>query len=120
MPKLLLNCLVVAGAGALGAVSRYAVSLLFTWTTFPLGTFLINLTGSFILGWFMVAFGEKVALSDPWRLAIAVGFLGAYTTFSSFMYESDKMLQNADWLRAAAYLAGSVFLGLLAVRLGMI
>lgn len=118
--NILWNCLWVAGFGAVGAVARYGVGMLFRWTTYPLGTLVINLSGAFVLGWLYTALAKPDGANDTWRLAVGVGFLGAYTTFSTFMYESDKLLSDAQWLRASSYLAASLFLGLLAVRLGVI
>ena len=115
----LIDCLWIAGAGAVGAVARYGVMQLFAWTTYPLGTLVINVTGSFVLGWLYTQFNEHADGGRVWRLAIGVGFLGAYTTFSTFMWESDRAINDAAWIRAASYLAGSLFLGLVAVRLGV-
>ena len=117
--RMLLNCLWIAGAGAIGALARFGVGRVLNWPAFPLGTLLINVSGSFLLGWLYAAFQEPTPANESWRLAIGIGFLGAFTTFSSFMYESDRMLNDAEWIRAASYLAGSVFLGLIAVRLGV-
>ena len=103
-----------------GRFARYGVTRVFAWTTYPLGTLVINISGSLFLGWFMTVISDRVEFSDTWRLAIGVGFVGAYTTFSTFMFESDKLLQDGAWLRASSYLAASFFLGLLAVRCGVI
>ncbi len=81
---------------------------------------LINLSGSFFLGWFLTFVGNRVVVSEMVKLAIAVGFVGAYTTFSTYMYESDRMMQEGASLRATLYLGGSLVLGLLAVRMGVI
>jgi CrcB protein len=96
-------------------------------SAFPFGTFFINISGSFFLGWFMTALGNRLPGSGPvWitandlRLMIAVGFTGSYTTFSTFEYETHKLLTDGDWLAGAAYVALSVFVGLAAVRLGVI
>src|SRR5438105_2891230 len=95
--KLLIQYLAVAGAGALGAMARLAVGTAcgraFTGTNFPIGTMVINISGSLFLGWFAIA-GPKSLLSDTTRIAIAVGFVGAYTTFSTFMYESNLLLKD--------------------------
>ena len=118
MPKILIDYLAVAGAGALGAMSRLAVARLFTWSTFPIGTLVINVTGSLFLGWFMAYIQPRVNFSDTVRLAIATGFIGAYTTFSTFMYETDAKIQEKSFFIAALYLCGSILLGLAAVRAG--
>jgi CrcB protein len=86
----------------------------------------INLSGSLFLGWFMTVLSDRLVLSesawlraDDLRLMVAVGFTGAYTTFSTFEYETHKLLGDGDGLAGASYVAISVFLGLLAVRLGV-
>jgi CrcB protein len=127
--KVLTQVLLVAFGSALGGLTRWGVALAagrLLGTAFPVGTLIINLTGSLFLGWFMTvvtdrlpnAAGKWWVRPDDLRLMVAVGFTGAYTTFSTFEYESDKLLRDGDNLAAAAYIAGSVFLGLLAVRLG--
>jgi CrcB protein len=95
-------------------------------TAFPWGTFFINLSGSFFLGWFMTELSERLMPGgggwlrpDDLRLTVAVGFTGAYTTFSTFEYESHGLLRDGDGLAGMTYLFASVFLGLLAVRLGI-
>jgi CrcB protein len=119
--KVVINCAAVAAGGALGAVARYLVAVICAQafgTGFPVGTFLINITGSFILGWFVAATAARTNVSDATRLAVAVGFVGAYTTFSTYMYESDALLRNGAGIKATINLAGSVIVGLIAVRLG--
>lgn len=114
--------LAVGAGGFLGAVARWAVALLVArlWTRdFPLGTFVINVTGSFVLGLFATLAAEKLSLGPHWRLFVATGFLGAYTTFSTFEYETQRLVETgaAGW--AVAYVVLSVAAGLLAVRLGV-
>ena len=125
---LLMQIALVALGSAMGGLARWGVSVgVGRWlgSGFPYGTLLINVSGSLFLGWFSTILAEKMVQSeaswiraDDLRLMLAVGFTGAYTTFSTFEYESDKMLRDGDQLAAASYIAGSVFLGLLAVRLG--
>lgn len=108
--------------GFFGALSRYAVARAcgrFS-TIFPFGTFIINITGCFILGWFLTWAQPRLSIPDPIRIGFAVGFVGAYTTFSTYMFESDKMLSDGAPLRGMLYILGSVMLGILAVRLGII
>ena len=108
----------VAAAGALGAVTRLWVTLACDRAFgkgFPTGTLLVNLSGSFFLGFLIAAIPNR---SDTMRLAIATGFLGAYTTFSTFMYDSNNLLSGRPIL-AVLNLLGSLLLGLLAVRLGL-
>jgi CrcB protein len=94
---------------------------------FPCATLLINITGCFFLGWFMTVLTRPLTISpDAWfspddlRLLIAVGFTGAYTTFSTFGYESDRLFVAGDSFLAILYITASVFVGLLAVRLGVL
>ena len=89
--------------------------------SFPLGTFLVNVLGSFVLG-FLAGLLATRALphSDSLRLALGVGFCGGFTTFSTFEYENHALLEDGLWLTAAANVALSLFAGLLAVRLGIV
>ncbi len=113
---------VVALGGALGAVARYGVSLLVArfWTAdFPLGTFLINVSGSFILGFFATFAAERTALDPLWRLLVATGFVGAYTTFSTFEYETQRLTETGAMTIALANVVASLAAGLIAVQLGV-
>jgi len=112
--------LLVAIGGAAGAVARYAIGgwiQLRAGAGFPMGTLLVNVTGSFVLA-FTVRFLEGVAAPPEWRGLVAIGFCGAYTTFSTFGYESVQLLQGGQWTRATAYVLGSVLLSLLGVVVG--
>ncbi len=120
--RLLVQYLAVAGGGALGSALRLLVAQVagrLFGTTFPVGTLLINLSGSFFLGWFLNVIGLRLIVSDTLRIAVAVGFIGAYTTFSTFVYESISLLEDGAAIKAIVNLLGSVLLGLLAVRAGM-
>jgi CrcB protein len=119
--NILIQYLAVVGAGALGAVARLLLGSVLSPASksFPLATFVINITGSFALGWFITFAGQRAHISETTRLAIAVGFLGAYTTFSTFMAESDSLFQNNYPFRALLYMFGSLALGLLALRAGI-
>jgi len=114
--------LAVGGAGCLGAIARLAVGRLCSQLfgpVFPVGTLIINLSGSLLLGWFLTYAGGRAGLSETTRLAVATGFVGAYTTFSTFVFESDGMLRAGTGLKAIAYMAASLILGLACVRLGI-
>jgi CrcB protein len=120
----------VAVGSAIGGLARWGVGVWFgRWlgTAFPWGTLFINISGSLFLGWFTTVLAERLVLSesswlraDDLRLLVAYGFTGAYTTFSTFEYETYKLASDGDALAAAAYVALSVFVGLAAVRLGVI
>jgi len=120
--RLLLQYLVVGAAGFVGAAARLGVGqLVGRWVdTFPLGTMVINLSGSFFLGWFLTYMSGRASPNvDLWRIAIATGFTGAYTTFSTWMFESHKLLQDGADIKAAVNLVGSLVLGLTAMYLGV-
>jgi CrcB protein len=110
----------IAAAGSVGAILRYALATQIGRINlrFPLGTFIINITGSMFLGWFLT-YVTKHNVSDVTRLAIGVGFVGAYTTFSTFMYESNRLADDGAGFLAIMNLLGSLTVGIIAVRLGM-
>lgn len=113
---------VITIGGALGAVTRYQLGLWISnkWNQgFPLHTFLINLTGAFLLGFLNILFIERLTLSPLWRLGIGVGFLGAYTTFSTFGYEVITLLEGGSYGTAAAYTFLTILLGFIGVALGI-
>ena len=108
--------------GFVGANARYLMS---GWVAsrfgaaFPYGTYVINLTGSFILGFFLAFAEDRAWIAPSLRLLFAVGFVGAYTTFSTFEYELIRLLQERELLLGGLYLIGSVLTGGIAVVLGM-
>ena len=85
---------------------------------FPYGTFIINVSGAFVIGVFLAFMGTRVGINPLWRLFFATGFLGGYTTFSSYTWEVLTLAQSGAWLQAAAYVVGSNMLGLLGVWFG--
>jgi len=117
---LLLRWLAVGFAGFAGALARYWIGSAIGRLPmrFPLGTLVINVSGSLFLGWFL-AYAVDRQISDTTKLAIATGFVGAYTTFSTFVYESSVLADEKAWLEMTMNVVGSVVLGLMAVRLGM-
>src|SRR5438445_12956553 len=120
--KLLFPYFAVGAAGFFGSVARFAVGkCIGQWFNlrFPLGTFFINITGSLFLGWFLTFTRDRYPVSDTMRLAIGVGFVGAYTTFSTLMYESFTLIDEAAGLEAIVNLIGSLVLGMLAMWLGI-
>jgi CrcB protein len=121
--KLFVQYMAIGAAGFFGSIARFAVArCIMRWfpITFPLGTFVINISGSFFLGWFFTLVGQRYPISDTMKLAIGVGFVGAYTTFSTFMCETDALLTDKLWTAAMINLVGSLVLGLAAVRLGIV
>jgi CrcB protein len=88
---------------------------------FPLGTFLINVSGSFLLGLIGGLIAQRaIPNADGVRLALGVGFCGGFTTFSTFEFETHGLLEDGVWLTAVMNIVLSVFAGLLAVRLGLV
>jgi CrcB protein len=107
--------LLIAVFGAVGTLARYGlqgVVQIRAGSAFPYGTLLVNLTGCFLLGLIGQFTLNRMVISPDWRVAIAVGFFGGYTTFSSFGWETAKMLEDGEWLRATTYVAASVIAGL--------
>ena len=115
--------LVISLGGILGANARYLVSLYIAerfGTAFPYGTFLINVTGSLVIGFFLTLATERLPIDPLWRLFFATGFLGAYTTFSTYTYEAALLLRAGEYGPALVYLFGSVLVGMLGVFAGML
>ena len=114
--------LLIGIGGFLGANARYLVA---GWMTaslgasFPYGTLVINVSGSFILGFFFIFISERLVHAN-WRLFFAIGFLGAYTTFSTFSYENFALIQERSYILALANMLGIVFMGLMAVVAGIV
>ena len=120
-----MRLLLIAVFGAAGTLARYGLQGLVqvrVGSTFPWGTLFINLTGCFFLGLIGQMMLNRMMVSSELRVAIAVGFFGGYTTFSSFGWEAAKMLEAGEWLRSLTYVASSLVLGLLlsvaGIRLG--
>ena len=111
----------VALGAVIGANLRYGVGRFVGRAIpvdFPFGTLLINITGSFILGAFFMWARQHEYVNDNWRLVVAVGFCGGYTTFSSFAWESYALIREGRWEISLAYIFASNVLGLLAVVAG--
>jgi len=114
--------IIIAAGAILGANARYWLG---GWiaqrlgTLFPYGNLVINLSGSFLLGFFITLATERFLLDPRWRLLVAIGFLGSYTTFSSYTYESVEMLLKGEVWLGMLNLFGSSILGALAVVAGI-
>jgi CrcB protein len=112
----------VAGGGAIGAVARHLINIspiAGMLGKFPLPTFLINVTGSFLIGFLMIIFADKIVVSENVRMAVIVGFLGAFTTFSTFEMEIYELVRERSFLTAFLYLFLSVFVGFVGVVTGV-
>jgi CrcB protein len=109
-----LRLTLIAIFGAIGTLARYGLQgAVPARAGFPYGTLLINLLGCFFLGLIGQFTLNRMVISPDMRMAIAVGFFGGFTTFSSFGWETAKMLEEGAWIRAAAYVGSSVVVGLL-------
>lgn len=113
----------IAVGGALGSLARYLVGVAVTdrmGSKFPYGTFVINITACLIIGFSLVFLGRRAELSAAWRFLIPVGFVGAYSTFSTFEWETFSNLQTGAFLTASLYVVLSIVLGLAAVWCGVL
>jgi len=117
----MMQILAIAAGGAIGSVLRYAVSTgvysMFG-RDFPYGTMAVNVAGSFLMGLLFVLMVERLDMSGMWRMAILVGFLGAFTTFSTFSIETVNLLQGGDFMRALLNITISVAFCLVATWIG--
>ena len=114
--------LAIAFGGALGALSRYWLTVSierFNGTGFPLGTFMVNLLGSFLIGLLYILFAEKLSVADQWRPVIITGFLGAMTTFSTFSLDALLLFQQGHYNTALFYVLSSVVICIFAAYVGM-
>ena len=117
----LLLVLYAALGGALGTVARYLLTLVVqarAGADFPLATLLINITGSVLLG-FLMRYGLETATTSPEvRLLLTTGFCGGYTTFSTFSYETARLIEDGEWLRGGVYVLASVVISLVGTFIG--
>jgi CrcB protein len=117
----MMNYIVVFAGGGIGSVARFVLA---TWIgqrwgrSFPLGTFVINVTGSFLIGLLMTLMAERFLENPEWRLLLVVGGLGGYTTFSTFQYETGKLAADGELVYAAMNIVLSVFVGFVGLKLG--
>ena len=115
--------LILIGAGGfVGAVARYLVDggvVLSAGSSFPWGTLVVNVSGSFLVGFLFALLTERAALPAELRGPLMIGFLGSYTTFSTLALESWRLVEEGAWLHAGFNLGGSVLLGMAAVLAGV-
>lgn len=118
------NLIAISLGAIAGALSRYYLTLWFTQRygiNFPYGTFLINLTGCFAMGFFVTLAGERVIIISPEvRLLVTTGFLGSYTTFSTYGLETVMLVSARRLMSAMYYWLGSALLGIISVQLGVL
>jgi CrcB protein len=114
--------LAIAIAGGLGSLARYGLAgLVQRWTgpAFPWGTFVVNVVGCLAFGFVVGAIEDRVALGAQLRPFLLVGFLGAFTTFSTFSYESTELLLDRQWWFLAGNAAGQTVVGVAAIIVGL-
>jgi fluoride exporter len=119
----MLTAVAIAVAGALGALARYGLDTLISrrvMTDFPWGTFAVNITGSFVLGVVIALTSERFEV-EPWlRTGLAVGLLGAYTTFSTLSFQTYRLIGDGSYGPAVAYSLGSLAAGTAALYAGIV
>ena len=110
--------LLIALGGALGSIARFWVGSTIAGRMgikFPYGTLIVNITACIIIGFSLTYLGRRADLSPAWRFLIPIGFIGGYSTFSTYEWETLSTLRSGAFLLAALYAGGSVILGLIAV-----
>jgi len=115
--------LFIAVGGALGSLTRFWVGSMVAnrfGTKFPYGTFVVNITACLIIGFSLAFMGRRAEINAAWRFLIPIGFIGAYSTFSTFEWETFSSLQTGAFFVAALYVVLSVVLGLAAVWCGVL
>jgi fluoride exporter len=113
--------LLIAIGGALGSIARFWVTSAVSGrmgTRFPFGTLIVNLTACLIIGFSLTYMGKRVDLNPAWRFLIPIGFIGAYSTFSTYEWETLATMRSGAFVLAALYAGGSLILGLIAVWAG--
>ena len=120
--RYILQIILIAIAGACGALGRYGLSTLVSnvcGDKFAYGTLAANVIGCFLIGFVMHIALSTDIISEDMRMAVAVGFLGALTTFSTFSYETYKFIEDAAWMLAISNVAANVIFGLIATIIGL-
>ena len=114
--------LLVFLGGGFGSALRYMVGKLFqnTFETFPIGTLIVNVVGSLLIGFFLGFDLKNGGLSETQTLVLVTGFCGGFTTFSAFAMENQMFLKSGDYIQFISYTLGSIILGIAAIVLGLI
>ncbi len=118
----MLNVFLVALGGALGAVTRFLVGAAFArrfGVVWPYGTFFINVTGCFIIGVFLPVLADRPGVHEAWKYLLPIGFVGAYTTFSTYEYETLRLVETGAYRLAGSYVVLSNLVGFAAVWAGV-
>jgi CrcB protein len=113
----------IAIGGALGAIARYQVTAAIQSRIplgFPLGTFLVNVSGCLAMGIVGTLLADRLAFNPNWRFAVPIGFIGAYTTFSTFEFETFRAVNDGSWLVGGLNVVVSVVVGYMALWLGVV
>ena len=118
-----MNYFWISFGAVVGASARYFLSgfvARHVSTNFPYGTLIINVTGSLVLGFFLIYSTERVLLDPRWRLLVAIGFCGSYTTFSSYAFETFALIEQSQWLMMSLNIVGNNAVCLAAVLGGAV
>jgi CrcB protein len=113
----------IAIGGSLGSLARYSLGSMIgsrMGSKFPYGTLVVNITACLLVGFSLAFLERRAELNPAWRFLVPIGFVGAYSTFSTFEWETFSSLQTGAFLMAALYVALSIFLGLIAVWCGFL
>lgn len=113
----------IALGGAAGAIARYQLAAMVQARVpagFPWGTFIVNISGCFVMGIVMTLLSDRLGTNPNWRYLVPIGFIGAYTTFSTFEFETFRVISEGGWWIGATNVAGSVAVGYLALWAGVV
>jgi CrcB protein len=119
----MIRYVMIAAGGALGALARYQLASVVQARVragFPLGTLIVNVSGCLIMGFTMTLLTERMVTNPHWRFLVPIGFIGAYTTFSTFEYETARAVAEGAWAVAFGNVAASVVAGYVALWAGVI